>query len=328
MSKQPIPSFYLYGEPHRLVDGDFVHVETLEDRSRPSEWTIQPHSHGELMHVFVILDGGGVMTADGVRIRLSAPSLLIMPPTIVHGFEFLEDTEGFVVTMASSYVAELSRHDTRLAEFLDRPRAVELEQEDGPRVEGLVADLRRELSWSAPGHRATVTATMLLLLITGLRRLGVSTRASPRTGTHASIVARLRERIEQRFRLREPVSAHARALGVSQTALRVACARIAGRSPGQMLDQRALLEAQRSLLYTGLSVAEIGFSLGFRDPAYFSRFFQRNTGMSPRRYRETRRPETRIAHAASGDMHGAGTRSAVGSGQVHDPTRKRVPGPA
>jgi AraC family transcriptional activator of pobA len=83
------------------------------------------------------------------------------------------------------------------------------------------------------------------------------------------------------------VSVHAVALGVSQTALRVACAEIAGRSPMQILDQRTLLEARRSLLYSNFSIAEIAYSVGFEDPAYFSRFFHRQVGISPRSYRKT-----------------------------------------
>src|SRR4051812_33679686 len=43
-----IPQFYLYGEPHRTVDQSFLHVESLDDRSRPSEWRIERHAHAEL----------------------------------------------------------------------------------------------------------------------------------------------------------------------------------------------------------------------------------------------------------------------------------------
>jgi AraC family transcriptional activator of pobA len=98
----------------------------------------------------------------------------------------------------------------------------------------------------------------------------------------AEIVARLRARIEERFRFREPVAVHARALGVSVTALRLACSRVAGTSPTAMLDARALLEARRLLLYSGLSVGQIADAVGFEDPAYFSRFFARHVGVSPR----------------------------------------------
>jgi AraC-like DNA-binding protein len=39
------------------------------------------------------------------------------------------------------------------------------------------------------------------------------------------------------------------------------------------------------LAYTRDSVQGVGFALGFDDPAYFSRFFQRGTGLAPSVYR-------------------------------------------
>jgi AraC family transcriptional activator of pobA len=35
-----------------------------------------------------------------------------------------------------------------------------------------------------------------------------------------------------------------------------------------------------------LSVAEVGYLIGFSDPAYFTRFFTRHAGVSPRAYRQ------------------------------------------
>jgi AraC family transcriptional activator of pobA len=52
-----------------------------------------------------------------------------------------------------------------------------------------------------------------------------------------------------------------------------------------MLDERALLEARRLLLYSNLSVAEVAYAIGFEDSAYFSRFFARHSGQSPRDWR-------------------------------------------
>ena len=48
------------------------------------------------------------------------------------------------------------------------------------------------------------------------------------------------------------------------------------------------LEAKRGLLYTNMTVSEVADSCGFEDPAYFSRFFARETGESPRSYRLAR----------------------------------------
>jgi AraC family transcriptional activator of pobA len=285
MPLQPIPTFYLYGEPHRLVDKGFVHVEALDDRSRPSEWTIQPHAHADLTHLILISSGGGAMRVDGAEIRFDAPAFLLIPAATVHGFEWFEESEGFVVTLAGSYLMELIRQDDDLAELFRKPSAVAIAPDCLEQVEAHIRELMRELVWSAPGWRATINAAMLSLFVIALRGQSAGTALTPVATSQATSVARLRERIEQRFRLREPVSAYASALGVSQTALRLACARVAGRSPAEMLDQRALLEARRALLYSTVPIGEIGFSLGFSDPAYFSRFFQRNMGVSARAYR-------------------------------------------
>ncbi|MEH3035458.1 MAG: helix-turn-helix domain-containing protein [Sphingomonas adhaesiva] len=61
---------------------------------------------------------------------------------------------------------------------------------------------------------------------------------------------------------------------------KAACARVAAMSHTALLDERAMLGAKRALLYTNLSVAEVGYALGFADPAYFTRFLTRHAGRS------------------------------------------------
>ena len=282
----PVPSFYLYGEPQRSVAEGFVHVESLDDRSRPSEWTIQPHLHRDLNHIILIAEGGGSMRADGDSVAFEAPCLLLVPAGIIHGFSWHRNSRGWVITIAGSYLHHLLERDADLHPLFRTPRAVALP--DAPEVETRINTLARELAWSGPGQRAAVEALLLWLMVQALRHATLSDSSVSSGGRQARLVARLRERIEQRFRDREPVAAHARALGVSETALRHACARVASLSPAAILDERALLEARRLLLYSNLSVAEVGYAVGIDDPAYFSRFFARHTGRSPRDWRAAR----------------------------------------
>ena len=78
-SHDPVPNFYLYGEPHRSVADHFLHVESLDDRSRPAGWTIRPHAHQELNHLILITEGRGVMLAEGEVSRFDAPCLVLVP---------------------------------------------------------------------------------------------------------------------------------------------------------------------------------------------------------------------------------------------------------
>lgn len=45
-------------------------------------------------------------------------------------------------------------------------------------------------------------------------------------------------------------------------------------------------EAKRLLIYESLSVKEIAYRLGFNDPFYFSNFFKKQIGISPKAFRE------------------------------------------
>lgn len=57
-------------------------------------------------------------------------------------------------------------------------------------------------------------------------------------------------------------------------------------NPSHIIRKRLLTEAKQLLVYTDKTVREICFDLGFYDPAYFSRFFKKNTGMTTQLFRK------------------------------------------
>jgi AraC family transcriptional activator of pobA len=52
-----------------------------------------------------------------------------------------------------------------------------------------------------------------------------------------------------------------------------------------IVHRRLLVEAERQLRYTSMSISQVAWHLGFKDPGYFSRFFTRARGASPRTFR-------------------------------------------
>ena len=81
-------------------------------------------------------------------------------------------------------------------------------------------------------------------------------------------------------------------LGVTRSRLHNACLRTLGLPPQQLVHQRLISEARLRLRDTAQTVEQVGYSLGFRDPAYFSRFFRRLSGVSPGAYRKASRVAT------------------------------------
>jgi AraC family transcriptional activator of pobA len=285
----PAPNFFLYGEPPQAAAESFLHLEPLDTRSRPSRWNIAAHRHADLNHLFLLTHGGGVMQLEEGAQAFAAPCLLAIPAGAVHGFAYRADSMGQVLTLASSLLTQkAARSDMALDGLFESPRSIACGEELA-QLQEVFARLARELAWRAPGHVAAVEACVLQLLVTALR---LSEAEQVCTGGAAAadsrLVARMRERVEQRFRDHEPLQAYAQALGVSLSRLRQACRRSAGCAPSALIQQRRLVEAKRALLYSDTRIADVALGLGFEDVAYFSRFFGKHTQISPRQFRGRR----------------------------------------
>lgn len=95
------------------------------------------------------------------------------------------------------------------------------------------------------------------------------------------------------------IAAHARALGLTETALREATRRAAGCSPKEFVQRARLTRAKELLATTDLPVVAVAARTGYDDPAYFTRIFSRRVGMPPSRFREQERRAPAVATPAS-----------------------------
>ena len=279
-----IPVFFLYGEPRREVGPRFLHLEPLEDRSRPSDWNIRAHAHANLNHVFFVNSGSGRMVADGETIRFEAPCLLLVPARTVHGFSYAPGATGWVLTLADAYLSELTAREPAFATLFAAPRCLPAAQAVG--LEAWLQRLAQELVWNAPGYASAIEAHLLGLLVSALRLGHYAVRTErPVASRAAELVARFRDLIEIEYRNAHPLSHYARRLRVTEAQLRRACLQITQQPPIQLIRDRIFLEAQRMLLYTNMTVTEAAHSLAFSDSAYFTRFFTKHAGCSPRAFR-------------------------------------------
>ena len=128
----------------------------------------------------------------------------------------------------------------------------------------------------------SLTSALLILL---LRDAPERLHGGATAPDGARLAAAFRDLVNKRFRDHWRIDRYAEELSVSPSQLSRTIRRVTGQSPAAIVNARLLLEAQRNLHYTEATAAQIGLDLGFQDPAYFSRFFKRLSGVTPRRYR-------------------------------------------
>ena len=92
--------------------------------------------------------------------------------------------------------------------------------------------------------------------------------------------------LEQHFRTNSDVHFYAERLNVAPGYLAQMTRRTAGLSPKAIIDERIADEAARLLGTTSLTVQEVAVRLGFSSQAHFTKFFRKQHGMTPTKYRK------------------------------------------
>ncbi|HMA11066.1 MAG TPA: helix-turn-helix domain-containing protein [Steroidobacteraceae bacterium] len=287
-AQQRIPSYFLYGEAAHAHDERTLHVESIEARSSRHRWKIEPHRHRSLHQLVLVLKGRGIALAESSVAHFTPPALCIVPAGTVHGFEFEPGTLGSVVTLADELLQEFTRREPALAALFKDPATLELQPGAAPTAELLRMSrlLAREHAQLAASRGLALEGCLALLLAQVLRISSAVERATDTPlGRHRQLVARFRTAIEAQFRGNRSIPEYARGLQVSESSLRNACLKATGQPPIHLVHARVLLEAKRQLYYTARPVSDIAYELGFDDAAYFTRFFTRRAGVSPRAFR-------------------------------------------
>ncbi|MGR1580808.1 helix-turn-helix domain-containing protein [Thalassobius sp. S69A] len=283
-----IPRYYLYGDQVNDVELNFIHVEPIRERSGAHDWTIRAHAHPDHHQLLLVEKGGGEIVIEGQKIATPTGSLIVIPAAMVHEIHFGADTDGIVVTAASAYATSVSQGDKRLLETLSQPGVYPISG-TGVSAEAMKDAfewLLREYIWSAPGRRLAVMAHFMRILVAAvrLRSVQLQTVTAARDRDY-DILMRYKELVEHNFRQEKAMDFYAGEIGISTQRLNQACKSRAGKTASEILHERAIIEAKRYLLYMEMTVAEIGYDLGFEDPAYFSRFFSQRVGQPPGAYR-------------------------------------------
>ncbi|MBS0446807.1 MAG: helix-turn-helix domain-containing protein [Proteobacteria bacterium] len=284
--QSPLPTFALYGETGASPGLDWLHCESIAERSRLHDWEIRPHRHESLFQILYIRSGRCASTCDGEEAVLRGAAIVTVPALSMHGFAFSPDVQGVVVTVQEQQLQRLLAGQPALAAAVLRLRRHRLERADGQEIGRAVHALRDEYARAAPWRPLAMELALLQLLLLIGRRLPAGEAASAVDERRALIhVRRFRELVERRFRTQPLLSDCARELGITATQLNRVCRQVLGRGALAVLHARLALEAQRELAYTTLSVKQIGLGLGFSDAGYFTRFFQRTTGRAPSAWR-------------------------------------------
>lgn len=260
-----------------------VESRTIGSTLDTTQWTL----HGRRNRIFVLISGAGTIRHRDEDTALSAPALVWVPTGQPATLTLMAGARGAWLAISDAALGQIALPGN-IGEDLRRlsTRAqlgTRIERDVASRLTTLMSIMEAELRDSHAGAQEMVRHQLAIVAILLWRNSDLVPN-DPQPAPRA-IVANFLHLVDQQMRSHWGVADYARFLGVSTDRLNSAVHRTTGQSPLALIHARILNEARQMIETSGMQISEIAAFLGFEDPAYFSRFFKRLSGKSPRQYR-------------------------------------------
>jgi AraC-like DNA-binding protein len=238
----------------------------------------------------LITGGEGIKTFGTQEYYLKPGMLAFVSPGIITSWQSLVDNHaGYFCT----FTADFLQQETYPFFEIGGNAVIQLNDEQLQSFNNYFRELEQEFMTDSPQRMAILKAFLTIIL---KKALGIY--APPTHVDNGNAGLRLTTAFTKLFEkdfdaLQQFKSATIKSLGeyaqllnVTQNHLNDTVREVSGKTPGTLIRERIVKEASQLLMHTQLSVAEICFLFDFEDPSYFTRFFKRYTGTTPKSFRE------------------------------------------
>lgn len=278
MKRENVSDRPVYRTPH-----DGLETRKVSSALTHTEFVLR----GGRFHLFLLENGSGALVAEDGEHRLMPPTICWLPDGTARTVKVAAGSTGILVSIPDALLGQAIPQDIMGNQVR---QIIGLRQH----LQHVVADsfqtmlhhaqlVERELNENNPGIVTMLQNSVSIMLVELWRLSGtamIQPLPLPRNLVHTFMLL-----LDVHLRDHWGVADYASHMGVSRDRLTSVLRRATGEAPLALIHRKMIAEAKILLASSNQQVAEVAFTLGFNDSAYFNRFFKRHVGNTPARFR-------------------------------------------
>ncbi|WP_413512269.1 helix-turn-helix domain-containing protein [Myroides odoratus] len=269
----------------KIIGEETWDITLFEQREKGKSDLVIPHMHDFYLILFVE-QGSGFHEIDFLRLDVKPFQVHFLRPQQVHYWKLAEDTLGYQLMFSASAI-HLINHLSVLPFFqIDVPPVLQLTQEEYINLHQELKILLEVLPKTETIDRE-ISILQFFLLLKKIQRYYLQSYVDLELQVGDVKIQEFKALLEIYFKTQNKVAFYADKLNITPNYLNIRTRKILGTSASHCIQQRIILEAERLLITTALSIKEIAFELGFHDTGYFNHYFKRSTNKTPGQFRES-----------------------------------------
>jgi AraC family transcriptional regulator, transcriptional activator of pobA len=251
------------------------------------------HIH-DFYSVILFTEGSGDISVSNNLYPAKPHTVCLIAPNQLHSYESLERSEGIIFFFCQDfYVEEFSflrllnvfSCTSKLTVNTCNP-CVNLQEKEFRQIEDLIKSIDREYECFTPSNNSTqIIRSLLNIMLLKLTEI-YDTNSEISDNADSQLIHELSRLVDSYFYKEHNIGFYTSALNVSEKHINDICNRNFNCGLKKILLDRLMQEARKLLLSSKLSVSEISYKLNFEDNSYFNKVFKKQTGLTPKRFRD------------------------------------------
>ena len=237
----------------------------------------------------------GILKADFTSYEIQGKNVFAFSPYQPFLFDCDGDFEGVAIHFHPDFFC-IYKHQNQVAcngvlfNNIYKPPFVTITEDQEKIVLSIIEQMEKEIHQVVIGQYELLVAQLKILLI-HLSRIKIEQNPQAlrdiADDEQPFVLQNLKDAIEANFKAMHRAGDYADILHISSKALGKLAKKHFNKTLTELISARIVIEAKRELYQTSKTVKEIAYELGYDDEFYFSRFFKKNTDISPQIYRDT-----------------------------------------
>jgi len=267
-------------------DGEFV---ILKKADLNSIFSAENSFKTKFYTLLMVEEGSGVVAIDSQSFEIKKNAIFFVDYNQVFRFSEIEDFKGEVLLFTKSFYNLIYTGNRKIKNdtaFSGLPSLQNFSVKDFASFKSGVQDIRKEFTNPTLLSQEIICLLLKTLMLKLIRKSDTPNYMEFKTDRKNSYLEIFKNLVEKNFKELKRTNEYAKELSITANYLNSLVKEKLDISAENFIQNRVILEAERLLLNTHLSVTEISFELGFSDKSHFGKYFKRIMEESPNQFRK------------------------------------------
>ena len=266
---------------------EIVPIEKIvQNRNQNNHNSELPHQL-KFYNLIFFTEGIGRHFIDFNWYKVQQNSLVYLTKEQVNAFDFSTNLNGFCLVFTEDFLMKCFSHLSKEFVFrLFNPQLFSpiLEIPPDSDFETYFNLLQKEYINPERVNQEKIIESLFTILVSKAEDIKQIQTNKIKDSTKINIFQKFTSLIEQHLSTSRSADFYAKELAITYKHLNTICKELVNKSAKNVIDDLVILKAKRSLINSPIRSNELAHKLGFEDPTNFTKYFKKNTGLTPKEF--------------------------------------------